>query len=65
MRNRYKYKAGDKFTDAKGNEITGKKDSFDLYAVLFEVTDDVQYLDGTNSLTSPNIISMARISDKK
>jgi hypothetical protein len=61
----YKYKAGDKFTDAKGNEITGKKDSFDLYAVLFEVTDDVQYLDGTNSLTSPNIISMARISDKK
>lgn len=61
----YKYKAGDKLTNANNQEITGKKDSFDLYAVMYEVTDDVPYLDGTNSLTSDNIVSIARITDKK
>ena len=59
----YKYKAGTKFTDAKNKEVVGKKDNFDLYAVLYEVTADVPYLDGTNSLTSSNIVSIARISD--
>lgn len=62
----YKYKAGDKYTDAKMNEIAGKKDIFDIYAIFFEVTDpDVPYLDGSNSLTSDNIVSMARLTDKK
>jgi hypothetical protein len=61
----YKYKAGDTFTDVNSNVIKDKKDNFDLYAVLYEVTDDVQYLDGTNSLTSNNIVSIARITDKK
>lgn len=61
----YKYKAGPSFTDANSNVIKDKKDNFDLYAVLYEVTDDVQYLDGTNSLTSNNIVSIARITDKK
>jgi len=28
------------------------------------VTDSVQYLDGTNSLTSDNIVSIARLTDK-
>lgn len=61
----YKYKAGDTFTDANNDVVKDKKDNFDLYAVLYEVTDDVQYLDGTNSLTSNNIVSIARITDKK
>lgn len=61
----YKYKAGDKYTDAQNNEVVGKKDNFDIYAIFYEVTSDVQYLDGTNSLTSDNIVSIARITDKK
>ena len=61
----YKYKAGDVYTDLNSKEVTGKKDNFDIYAILYEVTDDVQYLDGTNSLTSDNIVSIARIQNKK
>lgn len=61
----YKYKAGENYTNAKNEEVAEKKDNFDLYAVFYEVTDDVQYLDGTNSLTSDNIVSIARIKDKK
>ncbi|MCR4773938.1 MAG: PCMD domain-containing protein [Prevotella sp.] len=61
----YKYKAGSTFTDEKLNVIPGRKDDFDIYAVMYEVTDDVPYLDGTNSLTSSNIVSMARLEDKK
>lgn len=61
----YKYKAGEKFTDAKNKEVVGKKDNFDIYAILYEVTKDVPYLDGTNSLTSDNIVSIARLTDKK
>ena len=61
----YKYKAGDTYTDAKSNVVAGKKDNFDLYAIFYEVTKDVPYLDGTNSLTSGNIVSIARITDKK
>ena len=61
----YKYKAGPIFTDAKNNPVQGKTDTFDIYAVLYEVTKDVQYLDGTNSLTSSNIVAIARITDKK
>src|SRR5574344_1248981 len=61
----YKYKAGDKFTDASNKVVEGKKDDFDIYAVFYEVTKDSQYLDGTNSLTSDQIVSVARVTDKK
>jgi hypothetical protein len=61
----YKYKAGDTYTDASSKVIAGKKDDFDIYAVFYEVTKDVQYLDGTNSLTSDQIVSIARLTDKK
>lgn len=61
----YKYKAGDKFTDASNKEVAGKKDNFDIYAIFYEVTKDVPYLDGTNSLTSDNIVAIARLNDKK
>lgn len=58
----YKYKAGPVFTD-NGQEVPGKKDIFDLYGIFYETDDEVKTLDGTNSLTSPNLISVARISD--
>uniref|UniRef100_A0AB33IRK9 PCMD domain-containing protein n=1 Tax=Prevotella sp. GTC17253 TaxID=3236793 RepID=A0AB33IRK9_9BACT len=61
----YKYKAGAKVTDANQAEVKGKKDTFDVYAVFFETSKETPYLDGTNSLTSKNIVSIARLTDKK
>lgn len=61
----YKYKAGEKYTDKNNTVVPEKKDEFDIYAVFYEVTADVPYLDGTNSLTSDNIILLARLTDKK
>ena len=60
----YKYKSGDKYTDKTNKVIEGKRDEFDIYAIFYEVTKDVPYLDGTNSLTSENIVLLARLEDK-
>lgn len=65
----YKYKAGATVTDENSKVVSGAKDDFALYAVLFEVTKDVPWLDGTdtklNSLTSPNIVLKAELTDRK
>lgn len=63
----YKYKAGDKVIGSNGKAIAGAVDTFDIYAILFETTDKISHLNGTNSLTSPQLVSIARIKkeDKK
>ena len=55
----YKYKAGTNFS-SKGEIVEGKKDKCDIYGVLNETDDNVQFLDGSTSLTSPNIVALAR-----
>lgn len=66
----YKYIPGETYCepDAKGKlvPVEGKTDMFNIYGVLFEVTDDMQYLDGTNVLAedNPNIISTAIIDNR-
>ncbi len=68
---KYKYQPGETYyePDAKGKliPVEGKVDMFNIYAVLFEVTDDMQYLDGTNVLAedNPNIISTAVIDNRQ
>ena len=57
----YKYKAGPKYM-RDGKEIAGMKDQCDIYAIFFETDENVKYLDGFNGLTSPNLISVARVS---
>lgn len=72
MKGYYKYKSGDKFiqnTDEEGNKLSvgkelDRKDSCAIYAVFYEVTGDVQYLDGTNILTHENIVSIAQMENK-
>lgn len=59
----YKYKAGPVFKD-NGQEVPGKKDSWDVYAIFFETDNDLKYLDGTNQFSHPNIVSIARIPEK-
>lgn len=65
----YKYTSGDTFYELdesasdKLRPVTGRRDICDIYAIFYESTDDVPTLDGTNMLTSPNLVAVARISD--
>lgn len=62
----YKYKAGEQFEE-DGKPVPGKKDTWDVYAVFYEVTDDCKILDGTiveGNYTHPNIVSVALLDDK-
>lgn len=52
----YKYKAGPTFS-SKGKPV---EDECDIYGVLYETDDNVQFLDGSTSLNSPNIVALAR-----
>lgn len=61
----YKYKSGDKMTDKDSKEIAGKRDLPALYAVFFETDEETAYLDGTNVLSSPNIVLTAQLEDPK
>ena len=51
------------------NPVSGAKDDFALYAVVFEVTKDVPWLDGTDtnksSTKSPNIVLKAELTNRK
>lgn len=55
----YKYKAGPTYS-SKGKPVEGRKDECDIYGVLYETDDNVQFLDGSTSLNSPNIVALAR-----
>ena len=62
----YKYQPGKTFVklnDAKNGtvEVPGKTDNFAIYAIVYEVTPDAPYIDGNNSLTSPNIVLKAEL----
>lgn len=61
----YKYKRGEVFTEKDGSVNPDMKDNFDIYSILYETDDEVSYLDGTNFLTSPNLIAIARISNEE
>lgn len=67
----YQYTPGDIYTefdeDAKNKlkEVPGKEDRCNIYAVFFESTSEMEYLDGTNVLAAdnPNIIAVAQLDD--
>lgn len=56
----YKYKAGDVYTQ-KGVNVTGIRDKFDIYAMLYRADNNADMLDGTNATTSSKIVLLARI----
>lgn len=66
----YKYTPGETYCepDEKGQlvPVPGVTDQFNVYAVLFEVSADMEWLDGANVLSedNPNIISTALIPDR-
>lgn len=62
----YQFTRGEIFTGPDGNPIEGRLDAPDIYAVLYENTDanglPVE-LCGSDVLTNPNIVALARISN--
>lgn len=60
----YKFKAGETFSEG-GEPVSGKKDKCDIYAIFYETDNSVKMLDGDNSLTHKNLISVARIENQK
>lgn len=69
----YKYTPGEtyqKFNEkapGKLETVPGQKDECNVYAVFYESTADMEYLDGSNVLSddNPNIIAVARLSDEQ
>lgn len=64
----YQYTPGETYCEADGGKLVpvpGKIDKFNIYAVFFEATPDMEMLDGTNALSpdNENIIAVAEISD--
>ncbi len=60
----YKYKSGNKYQEMN-NVVSGKRDKCSIYAVFYETDDATSYLDGNNILSSPNIVSVAQLSEGK
>lgn len=56
----YKYKAGDVFT-AEGKPQSGIKDKCDIYAVMYEASDNSFMLNGDDVFTSSKVVSLARM----
>ncbi|MDO4181187.1 MAG: PCMD domain-containing protein [Bacteroidales bacterium] len=60
----YKYQAGPKFYE--NGTYTDRKDNFSIYAIFFEKTDQVQYMDGylkTNNFQHDNMVALALMTD--
>lgn len=68
----YKYTPGAEYckmnsSNGKLEPVPGKIDECNIYSVFFEVTDDMEWLDGTNVMAedNPNIIAIARLSPEQ
>ena len=59
----FKFKAGEVYTD-EGVVKKDIKDRFDIYGILYEANENSFMLDGSNSLTSGNIVAKAQISEE-
>lgn len=67
----YKYMPGDVYqelnADGKLQDVPGKEDKCNIYSVFYEITDDMEWLDGTNvmSADNANIVAIARLSTEQ
>ncbi len=60
----YRYTPGPVLIDKDRKVLEGKQDTFDLYAIVFDTSNGTKHLDGTNSLTHPDLVLLARIKEK-
>ena len=61
----YKYTPGTEFYDAEGKLVEGKTDECALSAVLYEVENEDETLDGSNIYTSDKIVATAMFKSNK
>lgn len=61
----YKYTPGKEFYNAEGQLVEGKIDECALSAVLYEVEDEKETLDGSNIYTSDKIVATAMFKSNK
>lgn len=61
----YKYTPGSKFYNANGELVNGKEDECSISAVLYEVKNDKETLDGSNIYTSEKIVAKAMFKSSK
>lgn len=62
----YRYISGGNVTDNKGNIVVpARRDACRIYAVLYKTDDQTPYLDGSNILTSDNIVASAILADPR
>ncbi|MDM1396787.1 PCMD domain-containing protein [Myroides odoratimimus] len=64
LRGSFKYTAGKIVTDSNYNEIPGAKDTFDIYAILFETQKKNNFLAGDHAFKDPRNVAIARIEAK-
>lgn len=60
----YKYKSGEKFYE--NGKYTSRKDTPSIYAIFYEVTDDINMLDGNlanQDFLHPNMVALASLPD--
>lgn len=60
----FKYKAGSVFTES-GQANENRKDRFDIYAIFYEASDNSFMLNGSNALTHPSLVAVARIPEEE
>lgn len=60
----YKFQRGAVYEE-NNTPVPGKQDECDIYGVLYEVDEEMNSLDGGNSLTSDHIVLMARFQAEK
>ena len=63
LRGYFKYKAGKQLTNEKYAIIPNKKDTFDIYAILFEAQQKNNFLSGDHNFSDPRNIAIARLDD--
>lgn len=59
----YKYQPGEQITDKQNNKVDGT-DIFDIYGVMFEASDTLEYLNGHNVQTADAIVLKAKLNDE-
>lgn len=64
LRGSYKYTAGEVVTDENFKEVIGAKDSFDIYAIIFETQKRDNYLTGDHNFADPRNVAIARIAEQ-
>lgn len=61
----YKYQPGKEVIDANSKVVSGAEDQLDIYAVFFETTSGVEYLDGENVKNSEALVKVAFLGRNK